>query len=31
LAANSDEEVARFVREAYCLIAPKRLRDALGE
>jgi len=25
LDANSDEEVARIVREAYCMVAPKRL------
>jgi hypothetical protein len=31
LQANSDEEVAEFVREAYRLTAPKKLRAALGE
>lgn len=31
LRANSDEELAGFVREAYCLTAPKKLRAVLGE
>jgi hypothetical protein len=31
LQANSDEAVAGFVREAYCMTAPNKLRTLLGE